>query len=298
MQEAIMLTEKNRRLKSINILTWLIMAGVTLISYFLPLNANHVLTMETKYPGALVGPAFVWYLFFLTLLALAGFIWFQARSLPHQDLLRAKTRHALGWTAGASFLLYALATVLWHYEKLGWTITVLALTAIVLFIVNGNIREDAELMDEKFWVRNPFSLFLGWVLHLLMMTIAMRWHASFSQEMPAFLLITASLILVIWYGFANLNTGVLFIWLIALLLKLLQNPSQQTLVYALWGGVAALLISIFLIARRGPHAQYYRKPVAKAMDKYNFGRPSQLEALENELNDQLQTKPGARITIK
>lgn len=294
-----MLTEKNNKLKIINSITWLILVGVTLAAYFMPLNENNVLTMETKYPGPLAGPAFVWYLFFFTLLGLTLFTWFQARSTPHQELLRAKTRYALGWTVGASYLLYSLATVLWHFEKFGWTIFILALTSLVLFIANGNIRDDVDLVNEKFWIRNPFSIFLGWVFYFLMMTIAMKWQATFSLEMPAFLLLVASLVLVIWYSFINLNTGVLFVWLIVLILKLIENPAQQTIIYALWGGLAALLISIYFIARLKPYAKGLRKPVTKAMDKYNYGRFSQLEALENELNASLQVnKPGDQINLK
>lgn len=293
-----MLTEKNKKLKIINSITWLILVGVTLAAYFMPLNENNVLTMETKYPGPLVGPAFVWYLFFLTLLGLTLFTWFQARSTPHQELLRAKTRYALGWTVGASYLLYSLATVLWHYEMFGWTIFVLVLTTLVLFIANGNIRDDVDLVNEKFWIRNPFSIFLGWVFYFLMMTIAMKWQPTFSLEMPTFLLLVASLVLVIWYSFINLNTGVLFVWLIGLILKLIENPAQQTILYALWGGLAALLISIYFIARLKPYAKGLHKPVTKAMDKYNYGRFSQLEALENELNESLHVKPGDQINLK
>ena len=293
-----MLTEKNKKLKIINSITWLILVGVTLAAYFMPLNENNVLTMETKYPGPLVGPAFVWYLFFLTLLGLTLFTWFQARSTPHQELLRAKTRYALGWTVGASYLLYSLATVLWHYEMFGWTIFVLVLTTLVLFIANGNIRDDVDLVNEKFWIRNPFSIFLGWVFYFLMMTIAMKWQPTFSLEMPTFLLLVASLVLVIWYSFINLNTGVLFVWLIGLILKLIENSAQQTILYALWGGLAALLISIYFIARLKPYAKGLHKPVTKAMDKYNYGRFSQLEALENELNESLQVKPGDQINLK
>jgi len=293
-----MLTEKNKKLKIINSITWLILVGVTLAAYFMPLNENNVLTMETKYQGPLVGPAFVWYLFFLTLLGLTLFTWFQARSTPHQELLRAKTRYALGWTVGASYLLYSLATVLWHFEKFGWTIFILVLTSLVLFIANGNIRDDVDLVNEKFWIRNPFSIFLGWVFYFLMMTIAQKWQPTFSLEMPAFLLLVASLVLVIWYSFINLNTGVLFVWLIVLILKLIENPAQQTIRYALWGGLAALLISIYFIVRLKPYAKGLHKPVAKAMDKYNYGRFSQLEALENELNESLQVKPGDQINLK
>lgn len=44
--------------------------------------------------------------------------------------------------------------------------------------------------------------------------------------------------------------------------------------------------------------QRLHKPVTKAMDKYNYGRFSQLEALENELNESLHVKPGDQINLK
>lgn len=130
------------------------------------------------------------------------------------------------------------------------------------------------------------------------MTIAMKWQATFSLEMPAFLLLAASLVLVIWYSFVNLNSGVLFVWLIMLILKLVQNPGPQTITFALWGGLIAIIISIYFITRLTPYAKGLHKPVTRAMEKYNYGKPSQLEALENELNESLQVKPGDRINLK
>ncbi|NLB21914.1 MAG: hypothetical protein GX833_01430, partial [Clostridium sp.] len=50
-----MLTEKNNKLKIINSISWLILVGVTLAAYSMPLIQNNVLTMQTKYPGPLAG---------------------------------------------------------------------------------------------------------------------------------------------------------------------------------------------------------------------------------------------------
>lgn len=293
-----MLEEKINRLKNINIVFWLLLAGVTLGAFYLPLNGLNTLQLEQRHPGPLVGPSLLWYLYYLTLAGLGLFTWFQARSTPHQELTRFKARHALGWTVAGSYLLYSLAIVLWHFEFLGWSIFLLILTALVLFAVNSNIRDEPEVMIEKFWVRNPFSFFLGWVLYLLMMTIAMRHGSTFSQEFPALVLFLVFLGIVIFYGLRRLNAGVPIIWIGALAILLLQNTAPRTLRSFLWIGLALLVITLVFILRRSLSLRTRHKPVSRAMDKFNFGAASQLEVLEAELNDQLRTKPGARISLK
>lgn len=293
-----MTVEKRKKLRSINILAFLALAVVTLAAYFMPLNGINVLSLELKHPNLLSGPAFIWYFYFIALLGLALFTRFQAGNLQSRDNISAKTLETLGWIPGAVALFYSLATVFLHYEKLSLTITFLVLTAIVLMIANGNIRDNKDVMDEKLRVRNPFSLFFGWVLFLLMSSIAMRWNVTFAQEVPALILFLACLAFVLYFAFANINLGLPLYWILMLLVKQLQNPDGALLKTVIWGGIGVLFITVILIARRDRHQRYIKKPVVRAMDKYNSGQPSQLEQLEEELNAKLKTKPGARINLR
>lgn len=293
-----MLEEKRKRLRIINIVFFIILAAVSLFAYFLPLNGLNVLSLEMRYPGLTSGPALVWYLFFITLILLGMFTRFQAGNMQHRDNITAKTLDTIGWTFSGAALLYSLAIVLWHYERLGFALFFFILTMIVLMIANGNIRDNFDVMDEKLWVRNPISFFLGWVLFMMMTTIGMRWNGTFRGEMPSLLLFLAFLGFVFYYAFANMNIGVPVLWILIILAKLIQNTSTGLFRYALWGGLAILAAAVFMVARKGPHQQYYRKPVNRAMDKYNYGEESQLEKLEDELNEDLDTKPGGKIKLK
>ncbi|UUM11315.1 hypothetical protein NQU17_11740 [Clostridiaceae bacterium HFYG-1003] len=288
--------QKQTRLKILNSLSWLILAAVSLSAYFLPIQAT-VLTLETRYPAPVVGPSYTWYLYFITLAGLTLFTLFQAGASPHRELIRQKARHALGWTVGASFILYSLAILSWHYELLGLAIFLLILTTLLLFAINGSIREDEDLWDETLLLRAPFCLFLGWVLFLLFQTIAMRWHTLFQQDVSAFLLLAVFLFFVIYYGLTTRSPAIVLLWLAALLLKFLQMPGSL-LRWMILGCLAALVLALIAILGKGPRYLPRHKLVSKGMDKYNFGRPSQLEALEEELNAELKTKPGDRIRLK
>lgn len=282
----------------INLLAFIILTVVTLVAYFMPLNGNNVLTLEMKYPNLVTGPAFVWYFYFIALFGLALFNRFQAGTMKFRDTISAKALETLGWTSAAIGFLYSLATVFLHYEHLNLTITFLVLTVVIGSIANGNIRDQSAVMEEKFWVRNPFSLFLAWSLYLLMSTIAMRWPETFSQATPALILVVSFLAFVLYFAFANMNIGLPIYWILILLMKQFQNPDSQILKTAIWVGIIFLVITVFLIAQKDPHQHYYRKPVVKGMDKYNSGQESQLEKLETELNEKLKTKPGARISLR
>ncbi len=293
-----MTTEKRKKLRVMNLLAFLVLAGVTLTAYFMPLNGINVLTLEMNHPNLISGPAFIWYLYFLSLLGMALFTWFQAGNMQFRNNISAKTLDTLGWIPTGVTLFYSLAIVFLHYERFGFAMTLLIFTAILLMAANGNIRDQEDVMDEKFWVRNPFSFFFGWVLYLLMNTIAMRWQDSFSRETPALILFIVFLAFILYFAFANMNLGLPISWMLGLLIKQLQNPDRFLLRAAFWAGIAVLLLTVILIARKDRHQHYYRKPVVRAMDKYNEGQASQIEELEHELNAALGTKPGARINLR
>ena len=293
-----MLEEKRKKLRLANILTYALFAVISLLAYFLPLNGNNVLSLELKYPNLVSGPAFVWYLFFIVLIGLAIFTRFQARNMAFRDNLTGRTLDALGWTASTAYILYIITIVLWHFEMLTLTLIVLVLVNVVLLIANGNIRENPDVMEEKFWVRNPFSLFFAWTLYLLMNTIAMRWHTAFSDELAAVILLVVFMALALSFAFFNMNIGVPIAWLLILIFKQIQYVDSYMFRMVAWAGIGAMIFMIVLIGRKDPFQHYFRKPVSRAMDKYNYGRESELEELEDELNKKLQTKPGGRITFR
>lgn len=281
-----------------NILTFVFFAIISILAYFLPLNGNNVLTMELKYTNLISGPAFVWYLFFAALISLAIFIRFQAGNMSISDNLIAKTLDTLGWTPSAAFILYAMAISLWHFERLTLALVVLILVNLVLLITNGNIRENPAVMDEKFWVRIPFSLFFAWTLYLMMTTIAMRWSSVFSDELAAVILLVVFMLLVLSYAIYNMNAGIPMAWLFILIFKQLQYVESYMFRMVAWAGIGAMVFIIFLIGRKDPYQHYFRKPVNRPMAKYDCGKESQIQELEDELNEQLQTKPGNKITFR
>lgn len=293
-----MLEEKRKKLRLGNTLSYALFAVISLLAYFLPFNGNNVLSMELKYQNLVSGPALVWYLFFIVLIGLAIFVRFQAGDRTRRDQVAARTLDALGWTPSAAMILYALFITLWHFELLTLALVVLVLVDLTLLIANGNIRENPHVMDEKFWVRNPFSLFFAWTLYLTMSTIAMRWPGFFSDELSAVVLLVVFMGLALIFAFYNMNIGMPIAWLLFLLFKQIQYVDSYLFRMVAWAGIGAMVFMIVLIARKDPFQHYFRKPVNRAMDKFNYGEPSKLDALEDELNEQLQTKPGGRITFR
>ena len=109
-----MTIEKRKRSRMINILAFLVLAGVTLAAYFMPLNGNNVLTLEMKYPNLIFGPALTWYFYFIALLGLALFTKFQAANMEYRDNISGKTLDTLGWLPTGLAVFYSLAMVFMH----------------------------------------------------------------------------------------------------------------------------------------------------------------------------------------
>lgn len=290
-----MTIEKRKKLRMINIIGFVILLIGSLVTYFLPLGKN-VTDLATAHPNLINFPANTWVGLLLTLVGLACFTRFQAGNMQFRNSISAKTLDVLGWTPVASYILFLAGMLAYHFEQFILALVLLILTSLVLLITNGNIREDYSVMDEKFWVRNPFSIFTGWVFLLITDLIAKRWAISDDTNSAVFMAVVIALLAL--YSLSNLNIGIPLTWILYFWLRHGKNPATPALDTILLIGMIVFAVIIVVIFVRGRHKQYLRhKPVNRRMDKYNAGDESEIKKLEDDLNQQLQTKPGARINL-
>jgi peptidoglycan/LPS O-acetylase OafA/YrhL len=146
---------------------WLVVAAVLVtiivnaLANILPLNGISTREISDKFQVYFVPAGYVFSIWGLIYLGLVAFAIYQA--LPAQ---RENPRlRAIGWP----FLVSCAANIawlfLWHYQQFLWTILAMvillaSLLVIYLLMMRGG---DAVPPAERWLVRLPFSIYLGWI---------------------------------------------------------------------------------------------------------------------------------------
>jgi benzodiazapine receptor len=146
---------------------WLVVAAVLVtiivnaLANILPLNGISTGEISDKFQVYFVPAGYVFSIWGLIYLGLVAFAIYQA--LPAQ---RENPRlRAIGWP----FLVSCAANIawlfLWHYQQFLWTILAMvillaSLIVIYLLMMRGG---DAVPPAERWLVRLPFSIYLGWI---------------------------------------------------------------------------------------------------------------------------------------
>lgn len=131
------------------------------LSNALPFNGLTQGDLGELYPVLLTPAAYVFSIWGLIYLALIAFIIYQA--LPgSRDNPLVK---AVGILFAVSSLFNILWLFVWHYQRIGWSMIVMLLllaTLILIYMRLGAVTTEKNMYD-RFLVKYPFSLYLGWI---------------------------------------------------------------------------------------------------------------------------------------
>ncbi len=131
------------------------------LSNALPFNGLTQGDLGELYPVLLTPASYVFSIWGLIYLALIAFIIYQA--LPgSRDNPLVK---AVGILFAVSSLFNILWLFAWHYQRVGWSMIIMLLllaTLIVIYLRLGAVTTEKN-MYERFLVKYPFSLYLGWI---------------------------------------------------------------------------------------------------------------------------------------
>ncbi len=145
----------------VNVVAVLATIGINGLANALPLNGLTTGEISDRFDVYFVPAGYVFSIWGLIYLALAAFAVYQA--LPSQRdnprLRRVGYLFALSCVANVAWLL------LWHYEV--FSLTIVAMVALLVLLIAIYLRlgigRDAIPPAERWLVRLPFSIYLGWV---------------------------------------------------------------------------------------------------------------------------------------
>lgn len=147
----------------LNIVAYLVMVTVNVLSNVLPLNGRTAGEISDSLPSYFTPAGYTFSIWGLIYLALLGFAVYQA--LPAQRGAAFQRR------IGSLFIVSSLANIgwlfAWHYGF--YVVSVLAMLALLITLIAIYVRLDIGRRDpslswqRKLFVHAPFSLYLGWI---------------------------------------------------------------------------------------------------------------------------------------
>lgn len=146
----------------VNVLVVLGTIAMNGLANALPLNGQLTGAISDRFRVYFVPAGYVFAIWGLIYLGLLAFAVFQA--LPSQRENRALRRvgylPALSGVANAAWLFF------WHYNVFGWTLVAMLLllaSLMAIYLRLGIGRTPAASSAERWAVRLPFSIYLGWI---------------------------------------------------------------------------------------------------------------------------------------
>jgi hypothetical protein len=226
---------------------------INALADILPINGLGTGEISDSFKVFFVPSGYVFSIWGLIYLGLIAFAVYQA--LPAQKL-NARLDAISGW-----FLLSSLANCawifLWHYQL--FVLTLLAmltlLGSLIMIYVKLDIGKSVVSGGEKWWVRVPFSIYLGWVSVATVANVSdvlyfLGWTGgAIAPQVWAAIMLAVATVLGVLMAFTRKDTAypLVLVWaFIGIALKFPAEPVVSTAAWAATAVSGVLVLYTFL----------------------------------------------------
>jgi len=222
----------------------------------LPINGQNTGEVSDRFQVYFVPAGYVFSIWGLIYLGLIAYAVFQA--LPSQ---RENPRlRAVGWWVVLSGLANSTWIFLWHYEQFPLTVIAMLvlLGSLVVTYLRLGIGRTAVAAAEKWAVRAPFSIYLGWITVATVANVTslldyLKWDRfGLSQETWMGIMLAAVLVIAVLMNFTRRDaayTAVILWALIGIAVKHAGVPAVAVPTWITFALVAASLVAAFLVRK-------------------------------------------------
>jgi translocator protein len=197
------------------------LALVLLMNYLsnaLPFNGLTQGDLSELYPVLITPATYVFSIWGLIYLGLIAFIVYQALPQYREN----PVVKAVGILFAVNALFNILWLIVWHYQRVGWSMIMMLLilgSLILIYLRIGTVTAEKTLYD-RLLVKYPFSLYLGWItaatiVNLNVLLYSIGWlgtgggGVAFTMLM---ILIAAAVALAVFYLRQDYIFTFVFIW--------------------------------------------------------------------------------------
>ena len=238
------------------VLTIILTLTINGLANALPLNGQNTGQISDRFQVYFVPAGYVFSIWGLIYLGLIAFAIYQA--LPSQ---RENPRlRATGWWISLGGLANSAWIFLWHYEQFPLTLVVMLVllaTLIVTYLRLG-IGRTTVSAAEKWMVRLPFSIYLGWITVATVANVTslldyLQWDGfGIAPETWMIIVLIAVLVIALLMNFTRRDVGyaAVILWALAgISIKHAAVPVVATPTWIVFGLVALTLLAAFFLRR-------------------------------------------------
>lgn len=233
---------------------------VNFLANALPLNGQNTGEISDRFSILFVPAGYVFSIWGLIYLGLAVYAVYQALPAQRENPRLQKT----GWLFAASSAANILWIFLWHYEVFLFTVfaTLSILIFLVLIYLGLETGKTEVSKTEKWLVRAPFSLYLGWASVATIANVSQvlfylnwnQWGLSAAAWTVTLLIIATLLGLAMLYLRYDRIYNLVLVW--AFIGIALKHASVSPVAFTAWG--AALLLGLLVLGS----ALFLKRPAA------------------------------------
>jgi len=231
----------------------------------LPLNGQNTGEVSDRFDVYFVPAGYVFSIWGLIYLGLIAFAIYQA--LPAQ---RENPRlRAVGWWVALSGLANSAWIFLWHYEQFLLTVVVMLVLLVTLLItyVRLGIGRTAVPAAEKWAVRLPFSIYLGWITVATVANITsvldyVNWDGfGIAPEIWMSIILAAVLLIAVLMNFTRRDAAYALVILWALAGIAIKFAAVPAVAIPTW--ITFALVAVTLVAALAmPSSKHKLQPAA------------------------------------
>lgn len=272
------ITEPKRTLAIMNIVAFVVMIGVNMLSILLPLNNKSQEQLSAQYPNLFTPAGFtfsVWsviYVFYLGFTIYATTILLK-RQHPLKDKIALASPYFIGICLCNAAWLFA-----WHYQYVLLSVCIIFLYLLLLIVVHQvlHLALPWQPLPQKLWLDIPFSLNLGWICvatiaNFTAWCVQNRWgYDTFSEATWASIMIAVGSMLALLYVLRarNYAFGLVVVWSLFGILSKRQSDGgegAETVITASWIGMGLIFAAIVwkVVGRQQqqpPHPPLFSQP--------------------------------------
>ena len=253
-------TPKIKTIQVFSLVFYLAVVGVNYLANSLPINGKNTGQVSDQYPNLFVPAPYTFSIWGLIYFFLFVFCIFQIANKTIAN--RSKDSQELTQNIHAAFIITCILNmawiVAWHYDFVLLSVIVMLFLLLTLILLNSYILflEPELTKAEKFFIKAPFGLYLGWICiatiaNITALLIKYDWRgAGMGEESWAFILILIGAIIgiVSIFKFNNFYLGLSIIWAFGGIIVERRNNIiyHKSVELCAWIGIVIVAIAIFI----------------------------------------------------
>ncbi len=196
----------NTYMKGFTVVAYFVMAILNILANLLPLNGITTGALSDRFPSLITPADYTFLIWTLIYALLLSFILYQLDLFGQKRKLSGKMMDYIKLYFIMSCLCNAGWIIAWHYNYIALSLMLIILILICLSFINSYVYTEELSLQEKIFIRLPFSIYFGWitvatVVNISVLLISIRW-SGFGISASVWTILAALIILIV----ASINT--------------------------------------------------------------------------------------------